>query len=385
MHKIFRLVLAAASLVVMSSCGAGSGSSSDALQATKAKLADLKAQQTKLNQQISDLEAQLAKADPSSVVAEKAKLVSLSTLAPTSFTHFIDLQGNVEAVNISYIAPSNGTGGVVRERLVSKGDRVTKGQLLLKLDDALQRQQLVNAKTQLDYAKDLYQRRKNLWDQRIGTEVDVVNAQNQVDMAQNQLKVAQQQLDFTDVRADIDGTVDDITVQKGEMFTGMQQLRLINTDNLKVVVQVPEVYEERVRVGSPVQIALPELNNMIIQGTVHVMGKVINAGSRTFPIEVRIPNNKDIRANQIAIVKVQDYAAKGAIVVPVNTLQNDEKGKFVMVGIMEDGKLVAHKKPVTIGLLYADQIEIKSGLAAGDRLITDGFQSLYERQLITTQ
>ncbi len=385
MHKILSLVLVATSLVLASSCGSGSESSSDPLQADKTKLADLKAQQVKLNQQVSDLEAKLAKEDPSSVVAEKAKLVSLSTLVPTAFTHYIDLQGNVEAVNISYIAPRNGTGGVVRERLVSKGDRVTKGQLLLKLDDALQRQQLTNAQTQVDYAKDLYQRRKSLWDQHIGTEVDLVNAQNQVDMAQNQLKVAQQQLDFTDVRADIDGTVDDITVQTGEMFTGMQQLRLINTDNLKVVVQVPEVYQERVRVGTPVQIALPELNSRIIQGTVRVTGKVINMGSRTFPIEVRIPNDKDIRANQIAIVKVQDYATTGAIVIPVNTLQNDEKGKFVMVGILEDGKLVAHKKPVTIGLLYGDQIEIKSGLSAGDRLITDGFQSLYEHQLITTQ
>jgi RND family efflux transporter MFP subunit len=385
MHKILSLVLVATSLVLASSCGNGSESSSDPLQADKTKLADLKAQQVKLNQQVSDLEAKLAKEDPSSVVAEKAKLVSLSTLVPTAFTHYIDLQGNVEAVNISYIAPRNGTGGVVRERLVSKGDRVTKGQLLLKLDDALQRQQLTNAQTQVDYAKDLYQRRKSLWDQHIGTEVDLVNAQNQVDMAQNQLKVAQQQLDFTDVRADIDGTVDDITVQTGEMFTGMQQLRLINTDNLKVVVQVPEVYQERVRVGTPVQIALPELNSRIIQGTVRVTGKVINMGSRTFPIEVRIPNDKDIRANQIAIVKVQDYATTGAIVIPVNTLQNDEKGKFVMVGILEDGKLVAHKKPVTIGLLYGDQIEIKSGLSAGDRLITDGFQSLYEHQLITTQ
>jgi membrane fusion protein, multidrug efflux system len=385
MHKILSLAILSSALLGLGSCGSGSAANRDSLQSPKAKLAELKSQQAKLNQQISDLEAQISKDDPAASIGEKAKLVSIDSIAPVSFTHYIDLQGNVEAENISYIAPRNGTGGVVRERLVSKGDRVTKGQLLLKLDDAVQHQQLANAQTQLDYANDLYKRRKSLWDQRIGTEVDLINAKNQVDMAQNQLKVAQDQIDFTSVRADIDGTVDDITVQKGEMFTGMQQLRLINTDMLKVVVQVPEVYQDRVHIGTPVKIALPELNDKIIQGNVRVTGKVINAGSRTFPIEVRIPNNKDIRANQLAVVKVQDYTTTNAIAIPVNTLQTDEKGKFVMVAVLEDGKLVAHKKPVTIGMLYGDKIEIKSGLNSGDKLIADGFQNLYENQLVTTQ
>ncbi len=133
-----------------------------------------------------------------------------------------------------------GSGGLVREVYVKKGDPVRQGQLLLKLDDAIQRQQLDNAKTQLSYAKDLYQRRKNLWDEKIGAEVDLINAQNQVDMGQNQVKLTQEQLDFTNVNADISGVVDDITIKPGETFApGSQALRLVNTNNLKVVVQVP--------------------------------------------------------------------------------------------------------------------------------------------------
>jgi RND family efflux transporter MFP subunit len=383
MHKILTVVLG--SSLLLASCGSGTVAKNDSLEGKKAQLATLKDQQDKLTKQISTLEAEIVKADPSAAIVEKAKLVTLTPLAPVAFTHYIDLQGNVDAENNSYISP-RGTGGVVRELYVRQGDHVVQGQKLLKLDDAIQRQQLANAQTQLAYAKDLYSRRKNLWDEKIGTEVDLINAKNQVDQMENQLKVAQEQLDFTNVTADINGTVDLLSVKVGENFApGGQGLHIINTDNLKVVVQVPEVYQERVRVGTPVKIDFPGLNNKEITGTVHVAGKVINTGSRAFPVEIRIPNDKDIRANQIAVVRLQDYSTKSALTIPVNTLQTDEKGKYVMVGIQQNGKTIAHKKNVTIGQLYADKIEVTGGLDKGDQLITDGFQGLYEGQLITTQ
>ena len=242
---------------------------------------------------------------------------------------------------------------------IRQGDHVNQGQLLLKLDDAVQRQQVASAQTQLAYAKDLYQRRKNLWDEKIGTEVDLVNAKNQVDQMESQLKIAQEQLDFTNVYADIPGTVNILNVKVGESFSpGSQSLQIINTDNLKVVVLVPEIYQERVRVGTPVKIAFPGLNNKEITGTVAISGKVINTGNRAFQVEIHIPNTSDIRANQTAIVKLQDYTASNVLTIPINTLQTDETGKYVMVGETKDGKTVAHKKSITIGQTYADKVQV---------------------------
>jgi membrane fusion protein (multidrug efflux system) len=380
MHKILTVVALSTSLLMVS-CG----HDSDSLDSKKAKLTELKSQQDKLSGQIDSLQAEIEGKDTSFGVKEKAKLVALTTLAPTSFTHYIDLQGNVDAENTSMISP-RGSGGLVRQVYVKKGDPVRQGQLLLKLDDAIQRQQLASAQTQLTYAKDIYQRRKNLWDQKIGAEVDLINAQNQVDMAQSQVKLAQEQLDFTNVSADISGVVDDISIKPGETFApGSQQLRLVNTNNLKVVVQVPEIYQERVRVGTPVRIVFPGLGNKAITGTVHVTGKEINTGSRSFAVEIRIPNDAAIRANQVAIVKLQDYTATNVLTIPVNTLQTDEKGKYVMIDSMVNKKTLAHKRSITIGQLYEDKIEVNSGLRPGDQVITDGFQGLYEGQLITTQ
>jgi len=70
----------------------------------------------------------------------------------------------------------------------------------------------------------------------------------------------------------------------------------------------------------------------------------------------------------------------------VNTLQNDDKGKYVMVATKDKGgALMAHKKSITIGQSYADRVEVTGGLDLGDQLITDGFQGLYEGQPITIQ
>jgi RND family efflux transporter MFP subunit len=382
MQKILTVVVIAAA-TLMTAC---SQKYPNTLEGKKKELADLKSRQDDMNKRIDSLEAQISRLDTSSKVAKKAKLVAITAVANASFTHYIDLQGNVDAENMSWISP-RGQGGVVRSVQVKQGDYVHKGQLLLKLDDAVQRNNVANAQIALDHAKDLYQRRKNLWDEKIGTEVDFINAKNAVDQAETQLKLAQDQLDFTNVYADIDGTVDNITIKVGETFVpGSQTLHLVNTNNLKVVLQVPELYQERVRVGTPVKIDFPGLNNKEVTGTVRTTGKTINPDSRSFTVEIRLPNDKDIRSNQVAVVRLQDYTAAKAMPIPVNTLQNDDKGKYVMVAVKDkDNTMMAHKKSITIGQSYGDKVEVLGGLDLGDQLITDGFQGLYEGQPITLQ
>ena len=392
MHKALTVVLGFS--LLLAACGSSSVQKDDSLAGKKARLDSLKAQQEKLGKQIADLQDQIAKIDTAAASKEKTKLVAITALTPTSFTHYIDLQGNVDAVNYSNIAPQ-GNGGVVRQIFVKQGDHVNKGQLLLKLDDAVQRQNLLNAQVALDHAKDLYQRRKNLWDEKIGQEVDFINAKNQVDQAEIQLKIMQEQLDWTNVYSDISGTVTALNIRSGEFFSsavqsqqvgisGVGQLQVVNTDNLKVIVQVPEIYQERVRVGTPVKIILPGLNNREITGIVHITSPVINTGNRAYQVEIYI-NGRDIRANQVAVVKLQDYTAGNALTIPINTLQTDEKGKYVMVAVKDKDKLVAHKKSITIGQTYGDKVQVLSGLDSGDQLITDGFQGLYEGQPITAQ
>ena len=391
---IMRQSLMIAAIFLLAACGSSSKDGNATLNDKKVELQKLKDQQAKL-------EKEIAKLDTAAAKAEKPKLVTLATLAPDSFTHFIDLQGKIESQNISYIAPRNG-GGVVKAVLVKRGDNVRKGQLLLKLDDAIARQSVITAeqgletlKTQLAFAQNLYQKQKNLWDQNIGTEVQLITAknnvqtiENQLKSAQEQLKITKEQLTFTNVVSDVAGVAETVNVRVGEVFTGViagtsAQIVIVNNNNLKATAMIPENYLGKVKVGSKVKISLPDINKTI-DAVVTVAGKAIDLNSRSFFIEAKIPSSADLRPNQIALVKIQDYTVNNTITVPVNTLQNDEKGKFVMTAAKENGKTVARKRPVVVGDFYGDKLEIKSGLKAGDTIVTDGFQSLYEGQMITT-
>ena len=394
MQKILTIMLSASLVLLMASCGSSAKGEKGTLGDKKAELEKLKKQQKDVNDKIVKLEDEISKLDSSAAI--KAKLVALSTIGTDTFTHFIDLQGKVEAQNVAYAAP-RGQGGLVGAVYVKQGDAVRVGQVLLKLDDAVQRQQLAAAQqqisglaSQLDQAKSIYQRQQNLWKENIGTEVQVLNAKTNVDALQSQLnaakanvEIAQEQLNFTNVTAEISGTVNTVNVRTGEVFAaGAQQIQIVNTSDLKVLVHVPENYLERINVGTNLRVTLPELNNKVIGTKVSVASKLIDPITRSFYIEGRL-QDKDLRPNQIAVVQIQDYKTPNAITVPVNTLQNDENGKFVLVAATENGKLIARKKRVTIGELYRDKLEIKSGLQAGDKIISDGFQGLYDGQLIT--
>jgi len=380
MNKIFLYTLLSGTIFFIS-CG----QSGDPIAKKKAELQRLKDQQVALVTKIQKAENELAEIDPSSVKKEKTKLVAVQPVIPTDFTHFIELQGKIDALNIAYVTPRNGTGGQVKAIYVKQGDIVKKGQLLLKLDDALLIQQLATAKQQLSFAQDLYNRRKNLWAQQIGSEVELVTAKNQVDQAQKQVDFVNKQIELTNVYADINGIADNVNIRLGEFFNGNNQIRIVNTNELKAVAQVPENYLAKVRVGSNVKVVIPELNNKTIDTKISVTGKTIDATNRSFYVESKLPYEKDFYPNQVTLIKIQDYTASNAITIPVNSLQNDENGKYVMVAVKDSSRLVAIKKPIIIGMMYGDRVEVLKGIQQGDNIITEGYQGLYDQQPITTQ
>ncbi len=380
MNKIFLSALFTGTILLMS-CGQGG----DPVTKKKAELQSLKDQQVALVTKIQKAEKELAEIDPSSVKKEKEKLVAIQPVMPMDFTHYIELQGKIDALNIAYVTPRNGTGGQVKDIYVKQGDFVKKGQLLLKLDDALLIQQLATAKQQLSFAQDLYNRRKNLWAQQIGSEVELVTSKNQVDQAQKQVDFVNKQIELTNVYADINGIADNVNIRLGEFFSGNNQIRLVNTNELKAVAQVPENYLGKVKVGSIVKVVIPELNNKSIDTKISVTGKTIDATNRSFYVEAKLPYEKDFYPNQVALIKIQDYTASNALTIPVNSLQNDENGKYVMVAVKDGERLIASKKSITIGMMYSDRVEVLKGVKQGDNVITEGYQGLYDQQPITTQ
>ena len=374
--------------LIAASCGNAKKDNTALLNDKKAELQKLKGEQKEVNDKVALLEAEIAKLDTSSASVGKPKLVAVEPVGPNSFTHYVDLQGKIDAENVGYVSP-RGQGGQVRAIYVKQGQRVSKGQLLLKLDDAVVRTQLDQLNSQLAFQQDLYKRQQNLWKEGIGTEVQLNTARQNVIALQKQIASVREQLSLSNVYAPITGVAEEVNVRVGEFFSPQSAampnagIRIVNTGNLKVVADVPENYLGKIGVGSSIKVQLAN-SNRVIDTKVKVAGKLINPSTRAFYIEAPIPADPDFRPNQVAIVKIQDYATANAITIPLATLQNDEAGKFVMVAAKEGDKLIARKRKVIVGELYGDRLEVKSGLQAGDLLVTEGFQSLYEGQLLTT-
>lgn len=372
-------------LFFLASCNAGNKENSGPVTDLKTELEALKKQREGINEKITKLEEQILKADPSSAGAENSKLVSVTEVKPKDFDHFIDLQGKISTENIYYVTP-RGMGGQVRSVYVKAGDKVSKGQLLIKLDDAIIRQQISSMKTQLNYAEDLYKRQQNVWKEGIGTEVQVLSAKNQVESLEKQMLVLNEQLSMTSVYAQASGIAETVNIRVGEQFTGnpMSGITIINPSNLKAVVEVPENYISNVQKGMEVIVVVPDLKKSF-NTRISLVSELIGQNTRSFTAESKIPNDPELKPNEIVIVKILDHRSKDAIVAPIATVQSDEKGKFLYVLEEKDGKQIARKKPVVLGELYDEQVEIKSGLAVNDKLITQGFQGLYDGQLITTK
>lgn len=401
MQKILNITLAASLVLLLASCGSSSKDEKAGVGDLKVKLEKLKKEKNGLDAQIRQVEEQLAKADPSSVQAQK--LVGVDTVKSTSFSHFIELQGKIDADGVAYVAPS-GQGGVVKAVYVQAGSRVRKGQVILKLDDVLTRQGVVGAqqqagvlKARLTQAQTIYERRQNLWKQNIGTEIEVINAKAEVDALQSQLKAAesqvaaaQEQLSQTNVTAQISGVIDQVNIKVGEFFSPMSAadprsgIKIVNSSNMKIVTDVPENYSSRIKKGDVVEVVVPESGKAPYKSTISVVGAAVNPATRSFTTEAKLPADPILKPNQLATMKILDYQAKSAIAVPINVVQTDEKGKYVYVAEKTGNKTVARKKIVTVGEAYNGLMEIKSGLTGGELIITDGYQTVYDGQALTT-
>ena len=396
-----RLPLLFASTLLLIACG-GSNPTGD-LAKMQDQLASKKKQKSELDLEIRTLEGQIAQLDTAGV-RQASRLVTIDSVHAGEFLHYIDLQGKIEAEGMAYVAPA-GMGGQVKAVYVKLGTPVQKGQLVLKLDDAIAQQQLSAArqqsgqlKTRLVQAQTLYERYQNLWKQNIGAEIQVINAKADVDAlaaqfraVEAQVGIAQEQVNMTSVRAAISGVIDEMNVKVGEFFSPQSAaspgagIRIVNNSQLKVVTLVPDNYVARVQKGDPVKILVASIGKAPFDSRIDVMSASINVNTRSFTVEAKLPADPMLRANQLAVMKILDYKAAQAISVPVNVIQSDEKGKYLFVAETTAGKIIARRRTVEPGQVYEGWQEIKQGLKAGDQIVTDGYQSLYDGQAIRTR
>jgi RND family efflux transporter MFP subunit len=370
--KLYTKLLAL--LVIAIVVAACNGSSKD----KEAQLKDLKAQQAALATQISELEKGVdTKASESGT--RRSKEVGVIELTARPFDHYITTQGAIEAVD--NILVSAKTMGIITQVFVREGDVVSKGQTLAQIDNSLTLRGMEEVKSGLDLATTIYNRQKNLWDQKIGTEVQYLQAKNNKESLERRLATIKEQLDMALIKSPISGSVDAVDVKIGQNAApGAPAFRVVSSDRLKFIANVSEAYVTDVKKGNKVQIAFGDLNKSV-SGQVTFVGKAINQLSRTFPVEIALASNNDFRPNMSGELKLIFHSEEAAIVVPVNVVQDINGQKVVYTAETVDGKLVAKKNIVKVIGVYGNLAQV-STLKSGDKIITVGYQGLNDGELI---
>lgn len=370
-YKTLSLILAAAVLTACGNADAGD---------KKSQLDKLKAEQVELTKQIASLEKEVASANPDTTTTVRAKEVSVTEAKPRNFNHYIQTQGRVEAEdNILVSAKSM---GVVTQLYVKEGQTVSKGQVLAQIDNSLILSSIESMKSQVELLNTVYNRQKNLWDQKIGTEIQYLQAKTNKESTEKQLQALQEQNDMTKIKAPVSGTVDDIFVKVGENIApGMPTVRVVNTSDLTLKASVSEAHVTDVKVGNKVIVSIPELKKDF-EAKVTFVGKTIDLLSRTFAVEVELPSYPDLRPNMSGIIKVVYFSDANALTVPVNAVQTVNDEKIVFVAEAEGSSYVARRRVVEVKGVFDNLSHISKGIVAGDKVITFGYQGLSDGQVI---
>jgi membrane fusion protein (multidrug efflux system) len=334
----------------------------------------LQAKKTLLQADLTKIDEALATLD----VKKDEALVSVLTVNDTIFSHYLEVQGSVDTKENILVQPE--FQGTLVSLNVKAGQRVSKGQVLGRIDDAGLSQQVASLENQYALAKTTFERQKNLWNQKIGSEMQYLQAQTQMVSAQRGVAQIKAQLSKTVIRAPFSGTIDDVFVEKGQVVGPSAQglMRIVNLSNMFVSTSVPETYIGKLKVGTQVDVLLTSLGKTY-KGKVRQIGNFVNPSNRSFGIEVSVPNPDNLlRPNQVANLKITDYVSKNTIVVPTNVIQEDgEKNKFVYTAINANGKTGTAKKTIVkLGQSSDNVTEILNGLSNNDVIVIEGMNTI---------
>jgi membrane fusion protein, multidrug efflux system len=373
--KVISIFLAI--LILAGSCKNDKKAQEEKIRQGKQKeLAQLLKQHDEISDKIRKLQEELSsKQDPGTRVA-------VTSLQPTVFNHYIEVQGRVDGdKNVTVFA--EGLGGMIESILVTEGQAVYAGQVLAKIDDKLYQDNLKANLSNLDFVTAMYNKQKNLWDQKIGSEVQYLDIKSKKEALESAVSAIKEQIDMCLIKAPVGGTVEDIPVKVGQLVgPGVVAFRVINLSSLKVVADLAESYTSRINLGDKVKVYLPDLKKEV-EGKIDYSSKFINPTNRTFQVGARFLSfDKELKANMVAVVRINDYKAPDALVVPINMVQSDQTGYYVVLADKTAQGSKAKRVAVTVGETYKGLTEIKSGLKPGDMIITAGYLDLENGQTI---
>lgn len=355
--------------------------STNNLKTIKEKKVAIEQQQQKLSENLKLLNEKIAELD----TLKKHTLVTTLNVQEQVFNHYLELQGNVQTKENLVLYPE--FSGTLTNIFVKKGQKVYKGQVLAKIDDAGLSQQLTQVEIGANLAKTTFERQEKLWKQKIGSEIQYLQAKSNYQAQSKAVAQLKSQLAKTTIKAPFSGTIDDVITEKGSVVATGQSpiIRIINLQNMYVESDVPEAHLKNITKNKKVIVDIPVLNQKI-NAKINQVGNYIKPDNRTFKIEILIPNkNKAIKPNLNVKIKVNDYTNANAFLIPQSIISENAKGEqyiYVITKITSENEGVAIRKFIKTGKTQGDLIEVIQGISSKDKIIKEGARSIREGQTI---
>jgi len=341
-------------------------------------LESLKSQLTELNTKIKTLEEELAAADPEFAAANrKSLLITTLPARKGTFTHYLEVTGSV--LSKKNVTISSETVGRILEIPAIEGMRVTRGQVLARVDSESIQRSIEELENSLSLARTVFEKQERLWNQKIGTEVQYLEAKSRKEGLEKSLASLKAQLAKSVIRAPFAGTVESVQVRLGELMQpGLPMFQFVGESDLFIEADLSENYINSIAKGDSVEISFPSINKNIAS-KVSALGAIINPNNRTFKVEISLPNLTEVKPNMLSVLKIKDYTNAESVVVPGHLILSDTKGDYVFA--VENG--VAKKKYVKRGYSSGEETEIVEGLTGTEILVDKGFREVGDNFSVT--
>ncbi len=298
---------------------------------------------------------------------QETKVLTRSQVA-TSAT--VNLEESFVSEIIAYkdvdITPA-ASGVRISKITVDVGDKVTQGQTLVTLDPTLYNQQMITVKTlQSDY-----ERLKTVYEAG-GISLQTLD---QAEMSYKvQAEIAQDIKKNIEILSPISGVVTQRNSEEGNLFSNQPILHISQIDKLKVLVEISEQFFPYVKVGMAVDITLDIYPDRVFEGRVSLIHPALNASSRTFTVEVTLPNTENLLRPGMHARSKFNMGTKGGIMVPDVAVQKQFGSAENYLFVVKDGK--AQRRSVTIGRQVGSEIDILSGVEVGEEVIVTAFSRI---------
>ena len=351
-----------------------------ALEKLVAEKDSLKTLVDEYNDRITEINKTIAESDSS--FETSLTLVSTLTTQAEAFEHYFEIYGEVETDKNVLLYPESM--GLINNILVAEGQKVSQGQVLAQMDNRIIRDQISELQNSYELAKTTFEKQSRLWEQKIGSEMQYLQAKTQKESLESSIATLNSQLAKSQVKAPFAGTIDAIFPKQGEMGSPqMPILRIVNTDKMYIKSDVSEQHLSSVKEGTPVQVFFPGMDKTV-ETSISEISRYINPENRSFKVRVDLAKGEaNLRPNQMAHMKINDYGDKEAIVLPTSIVMQTAAGEdFVYVLEEKEGKAFAKKILVKTGFEYEGRTEILEGLEKDMQVISEGAKSVRDGQRV---